>query len=123
MSLVGELTYFLGLQVWQTNSGIFISHAKYAKNLVSKFELGITKHRRTLIGTHDKINKDKAMNGVYPTLYRSMIRSLLYLTVSRSNVCYSVGVCARYQASLNDSHLLVVKKIIKYVSGTVGYGI
>ena len=57
------------------------------------------------------------------TLYRSMIGSLLYLTASRSDVCYSLEVCARYQSSPKDSHLLVVKKIIKYVSGIADYGI
>ena len=56
-------------------------------------------------------------------LYRSMIGSLLYLTANRPNLCYSVGVCARYQASLKDSHLLEVKKIIKYISGTTYYSL
>ena len=64
MSLVGELTYFLCLQVRQTNSGTFISQAKYGRNLVSKFRLGSAKHKRILIGTHKKIARDEAWNGV-----------------------------------------------------------
>ena len=123
MSLVGELTYFLGLQVPKTNSAAFISQANYANNLVNKFRLGTTKHRRTLIGIHDKITKNEAGNSVDPTLYRSMIGSLLYLTISRPDICYSVGVCVRYKASPKDSHLLAIKKIIKYVSRTTNYGI
>ena len=64
LSLVGELTYFLRIQVQQTNSGIFISQEKYAKNLISKFGLGSTKHRWTPIGTHGKIAKDEVGNSV-----------------------------------------------------------
>ena len=63
------------------------------------------------------------MNGVDQTLNRSMIRSLLYLTASHMDLCYSMGVCARYQVSPKESHLLAVKKIIKYVSGTDENGV
>ena len=99
MSLVGELTYFLGLQARQTDFGTFVSQAKYMKNLVGKFELSSAKHIRTPIGTHEKISRDELGNGVYQTLYKSMIRSLLYLITSCPNLCYSMGVYARYQAS------------------------
>ena len=57
------------------------------------------------------------------TLYRSMIVSLLYLTASRPDLAFSVGVCDRFQSYLKQSHLSAVKRIIKYVSGTVEYGI
>ena len=113
----------MDLHVRQANSGVFISQEKYAKNLVCKFGLCTTKHRRTPIGTHDKISKDEVGISIDPTLYRSMIGSLLYMTVSYLDLCYSVGVCTRYQASLEDIHLLPVKKIIKYVSRIVDYGI
>ena len=66
---------------------------------------------------------DEVVNGVYQTLYRSMIGSLLYLTASHPNLCYSMGVYARYQANPKDRHLLLVKKIMKYVSGTIDYGL
>ena len=83
MSLVGEMTYFLGLQVRKTDSKIFISQDKYSKNLVSKFRLDTTKQRRTLVGTHEKITRDETSNEVDQTLYRSMIGSLLCVTASR----------------------------------------
>ena len=123
MRLVKELTYFLSLQVRQTDSGIFISQVKYAKNLLNKFRLGLTKYIRTLIGTHEKIARDEVENGVDQTLYISMIRSLLYLIASCPDLCYSVGVCARYQASPKASQLIAVRKIIKYVSGTTDYNL
>ena len=86
MSLVGEMTYFLGLQVRQTDSKIFISQDKYSKNLVSKFGLDTTKHRKTPVGTHEKITRDETSNEVDQTMYRSMIGSLLYVTASRSDL-------------------------------------
>ncbi|KAL4032372.1 hypothetical protein IC575_005444 [Cucumis melo] len=56
-------------------------------------------------------------------LYRSMIRSLLYLTTSRPDIFYAVGICARFQFDLRASHLAAVKRIIKYVHGTSDFGI
>ena len=123
MSLVGELPYFLGLQVRKTISGTFVSQAKYAKNLVNKFKFDSEKNRKTSIGTHENIIGDEASNGVDQTLYRSMIGSLMYLIGSRPDLCYSVGVYVRYQASPKESHLLAIKKIIKYVSEIAKYGL
>ncbi|CAM8905579.1 unnamed protein product [Rhodiola kirilowii] len=123
MSMVGEMNYFLGLQVIQKEDGIFISQSKYAKNLIKKFELEKASHKRTPSATYLKITKDDAGIKVSQTLYRSMIGSLLYLTASRPNIAYAVGVCARYHANPKESHLLQVKRIIKYVCGTADFGI
>ncbi|CAM8956687.1 unnamed protein product [Rhodiola kirilowii] len=123
MSMVGEMNYFLGLQVIQKDDGIFISQSKYTKNLIKKFDLEKASRKRTPAATHLKITKDDAGTKVDQTLYRSMIGSLLYLTASRPDTAYVVGVCARYQADPKESHLLQVKRIIKYVCGTVDFGI
>ena len=123
MSMVGELNYFLGLQVKQSNDGIFISQSKYAKNLVKKFGMDSAKHLKTPMGTNEKLSKDDNGVPVDPTLYRSMIGSLLYLTASRPDIAFSVGVCARYQANPKESHVGAVKRIIRYVNGTADYGI
>ena len=90
----------------------FGSQTKYAKNLVSKFSLESGKHARTSMSTSLHLSKDSSGTEVDPTLYRRMIGSLLYLTASRPNIAFSVGVCARYQASPKESHLLAVKRII-----------
>ena len=70
-----------------------------------------------------KLTKDESGVSVDATLYRSMIGSLLYLTASRLDICYNVGVCARYQSDPKESHITVVKRIIRYISGTLDYGI
>ena len=58
-----------------------------------------------------------------PTLYRSIIGSLLYLTASKPDIAFSVGVCGRYQAAPKESHLTAVKRIIRYINGTPDYGL
>ena len=123
MSMVGELNYFLGLQVQQRKDGIFISQEKYAKNLVKRFSLDSKKHASTPMSSSVKLSLDLASVEVDPTLYRSMIISLLYLTASKPNIAFSVGVCARFQAAPKESHLIAVKQIISYVNGTSNYGI
>ena len=96
MSMVGELIYFLGLQVKQHANGVFISQSKYARNLVKTFDLKTSKHLKTPISMALKLSKDENGVSVNPTLYRSIIDSLLYLTASHPDISYSVGVCARY---------------------------
>ncbi|KAK2383145.1 putative mitochondrial protein [Trifolium repens] len=123
MSLVGELTYFLGLQIKQMEDTIFISQSKYARNIVKKFGMDNATHKRTPAPTHLKLTKDEKGISVDQSLYRSMIGSLLYLTASRPDITYAVGVCARYQADPKVSHLTQVKRILKYVNGTSEYGI
>jgi len=96
MSLVGELAYFLGLQVKQMEDTIFISQSKYAKNIVKKFDMDNGIHKRTPAATHLKLSKDENCVAVDQSMYKSMIGSLLYLTASRPDITFTVGVCARY---------------------------
>jgi spore germination protein GerM len=123
MSMIGELNYFLGLQVKQTTEGIFISQSKYAKDLVKRFGLDGKSRARTPMSTSVKISSDLSGKPVDPSLCKSMMGSLLYLTASRPDITFSVGVCARFQANPKESHLTAVKSIIKYVNYTLPYGI
>ena len=94
ISMVGELTFFLGLQVKQRKEDILISQEIYARNIVKKFGLNSTKHASTPMSSSMKLNVDSSRVEVSPTLYRSIIGSLLYLTASRPDIAFSVGVCA-----------------------------
>ena len=123
MSMIGELTHFLGLQICQQDSGIFLSQSKYAKNLVKKFGLESASSIRTPMSPNVKLTVDLLGKSVDPSLYRSMIGSLLYLTASRPDISYSVGVCARYQANPKESHMITLKRIIKYVKTTAKFGV
>ena len=121
MSMVGELSYVLGLQIKQMETEIFISQSKYAKGLVKKFGLESSKHSTTPMSTTTKLSKDESGKDVDQTLFRSMIGSLLYLTASRPDIAFSVGICARYQSCPKESHMAAVKRIIKYVNGALGF--
>ena len=123
MSIIGELTHFLGLQIRQQDSGIFLSQSKYAKNLVKKFGLESASSVRTPMSPNVKLTVDLLDKSVDPSLYRSMIGSLLYLIANRPDISYSVGVCARYQANPKESHMTALKRIIKYVKTTTEFGV
>ena len=79
---------------------------------MKKFGLESTDHMKTPIGINLKLTKDESSFNVDPTLYKSVIGSLLYLTANCPNICYGVGVCARYQPKPKKSHLAIVKRII-----------
>ena len=96
MSMIGELNHFLGLQICQQESGLFLSQSKYAKNLVKKFGMKSASSIRTPISPNVKLIVDLLGKSVDSFLYRSMIGSLLYCITSRPDISYSVGVCARY---------------------------
>nr|XP_023878272.1 uncharacterized protein LOC111990720 [Quercus suber] len=123
MSMVGELTYFLGLQVKQTDFGIYINQAKYARNLIKRFGLDKAAHVKIPMAVNAKLSNNPSSESVDVILYRSMIGCLLYLTVSRPDIAFSIGVCSRFQYNPKVSHLNAVKRIIKYVSETCNYGL
>ena len=106
MSMIGELNHFLGLQIHQQELGIFTSQSKYAKNLVKKFGLESTSSVKTPMILNVKLTIDLLGKSVDSSLQRSMIGSFLYLTTSRPDISYSVGVCARYQANPKESHMV-----------------
>ncbi|KAG9446266.1 hypothetical protein H6P81_012394 [Aristolochia fimbriata] len=88
-----------------------------------KFGLEDAKDMRTPMSTTDRIGKDNGGTPTDPTLYRSMIGSLLYLTTNRPDISYNVGMCARFQSCPKESHVKSVKRIIRYVKSTVNLGI
>ncbi|KAL0556840.1 hypothetical protein IC582_005357 [Cucumis melo] len=123
MSMVGELSFFLGFQIKQEEIGIFFSQEKYAKNLISKFGMDKAKPKRTPAATHLKMTKDTTGEKVDTNLYRNIIGSSLYLTASKPDIAFVIGVCARYQADPRTSHLHSAKRILKYISDMFNYGL
>ena len=121
--MVSGLNFSLELQIRQLKDDIFLSQSKYVRELVKKFGLKSTKHSRTIMSTTTKFCKDTSGKYVAQKLYRSIIRSLLYLIVSRPNISFSVDTYARYQENSKESHLTIVKRIICYISGTLSYGL
>ncbi|GJT44103.1 ribonuclease H-like domain-containing protein [Tanacetum coccineum] len=119
---MGELTFFLGLQVKQKEDGIFISQDKYVTEILKKFGFTDVKTANTLMETHKPLLKDADGEDVDEHLYRSMIGSLMYLTSSRPNIMFAVCACARYQVNPKVSHLHAVKRIFRYLKGQLKLG-
>ncbi|GJU55391.1 putative ribonuclease H-like domain-containing protein [Tanacetum coccineum] len=123
MSSMGELTFFLGLQVKQKEDGIFISQDKYVIEILKKFDFTDVKTSSTPMETQKLLLKDEDGEEVDVHLYRSMIGSLMYLTSSRPDIMFAVCACARYQVNPKISHLHAVKKIFRYLKGQSKLGL
>ena len=123
MSMMGELNYFLGLQIKQGKDGTFINQAKYTKELIKKFKMENAKPYNTPMSSSIKLDKDEKGKNVDEKLYRGMIGSLLYLTASRPDIMFSVCLCARYQSCPKESHLSAVKWILRYLLDTIELGL
>ena len=95
-----------------------IHQQKYAKELIKKFKMEESKEIDIPIATATKLDIDEPGSSVDQKLYRGMIGSLLYLTASRPDIVFSVGLCARFQANPKESHMTTVKRILRYLKGT-----
>nr|GEU49820.1 uncharacterized mitochondrial protein AtMg00810-like [Tanacetum cinerariifolium] len=122
MSSMWELTFFLGLQVTQKEDGIFISQDKYVHEILKKFNYSDMKSTSTRVDLEKPLVRYGDTNDVDVHLYRSIIGSLMYLTAYRPNIMFVVCACARFQFTLKTSHLLVVKRIFRYLKGKLTLG-
>ncbi|GKA49866.1 putative ribonuclease H-like domain-containing protein [Tanacetum coccineum] len=123
MSSMGELTFFLGLQVQQKKDGIFISQDKYVAGILKKFDFATVKTASTPMEPNKALIKDEEADSVDVHLYRSMIGSLMYLTASRPDIMFVVCACARFQVTPKMSHLHAVKRIFRYLKGQPKLGL
>ena len=123
MSMIGELSFFLGLQITQSAEGLFLSQEKYLKEILKRFQMEDSSPVSTPMIVGCKLSKDDISPDVEQRTYRSMIGSLLYITASRLNIMQVVCMVGRFQSAPKHSHLVVVKRIFKYLKGTMKYGI
>nr|GFC06733.1 uncharacterized mitochondrial protein AtMg00810-like [Tanacetum cinerariifolium] len=121
--LCGEMTFFFGLQVNQSPSGIFINQSKYVHEILKKYGLNTSDIIGTPMDIKDKLNLNQIETPVDATKYHSMIGALMYLTSSRPDIVHATCVCARYQAHPTEKHLKEVKRIFRYLWGTVNMGL
>ncbi|GJU71380.1 putative ribonuclease H-like domain-containing protein, partial [Tanacetum coccineum] len=123
MSAMGELTFFLGLQVQQRPDGIFINQDKYVQEILKKFDLDCVRTATTPYEAPKPKSKNEPDSPVNVHLYRSMIGSLMYLTASRPDIMFAVSACSRNQVTPTSSNLEAVKKIFKYLKGQPKLGL
>ncbi|WVZ89771.1 hypothetical protein U9M48_036135 [Paspalum notatum var. saurae] len=123
MSLMGELQFFLGLQIKQGLEGTFVHQAKYTRDILKKFNMGDSKPMTTPMSTNTALDADEDGEAVDQKEFRWMIGSLLYLTATRLDIQFVVCLCARYQASPRISHRQAVKRIFRYLKFTPELGL
>ena len=95
---------------------------KYVKDLLKRFDIDDSKTKSTSMSTTIKLDKDEKGKEVDIKINRDMIDSLLYLTVSKPDIMFSIYLCARFQSCPKESHLLAVKRIFRYLSGSIDLG-
>ncbi|GJT55350.1 retrovirus-related pol polyprotein from transposon TNT 1-94 [Tanacetum coccineum] len=111
MSMMGKLSFFLGLQISQSLRGMFLNQSKYASESLKKYGTETCEPADTPMVEKSKLDEDPQGKAVDPTRYRGMIGTLMYLTSSRPDLVFAVCMCARYQAKPTEKHLHAVKRI------------
>nr|GFC37365.1 putative ribonuclease H-like domain-containing protein [Tanacetum cinerariifolium] len=117
MSVMGELNFFLGLQVLQKEDGIFLSQDKYIRDILKKYGFSDVRSSNTPMDKENPWGKDGTGKDVELHLYRSMIGSLMYLTASRPDIMFAVRTCPRHQVTPKECHLHAFKRIFRHLKG------
>nr|GEU98581.1 hypothetical protein [Tanacetum cinerariifolium] len=117
-------TAFLnGLQIFHSPRGIFLNQSKYALESLKKYGMESCEPVDTAMVENSKLDKDTQGKAIDPTYYRGMVGTLMYLTSSRPDLIYDVCMCARYHARPTEKHLHAVKRIFRYLKGTINQGL
>nr|GEV10187.1 retrovirus-related Pol polyprotein from transposon TNT 1-94 [Tanacetum cinerariifolium] len=123
MSMMGKISFFLGLQISQSPRSIFINQSKYALESLKKYGFESCDPVDNPMVEKSKLDEDKEGKAIDPSHYRGMIGTLLYLTASRPDLQFAICMCARYQARPTEKHIHLVKRIFRYLRGTVNRGL
>jgi hypothetical protein len=122
MKDLGLMHYFLGLEVWQRPSEIFLSQGKYTVEILQRFEMDC-KSMATPMMINLKLLSDSSSDLVDPRMYRQLIGSLMYLVNIRSDICFLVNTLSRYMVEPRHLHWMETKHILRYLPDTIGYGL
>ncbi|CAL9007551.1 unnamed protein product [Prunus brigantina] len=124
MKDMAKLAYFLGLQVsYDSTGGIFVHQTKYAQELLNKAGMTNCKACPTPCKPHNQVLRTEGQPLTDPTLYRSLVGALQYLTFTRPDLSYSVNTVCQYMTTPTEAHFDLVKRILRYIQGTIQYGI
>ena len=116
MKDLGMMHYFLGMEVWQNANEISLGQGKYAVEILKRFGMMDCKAMTTPMASNLKLLSDASSESVDATMYHRMIGPLMYLMNTRPNICFVVN-------TLRHVHLMVAKHAMRYLKGTVNYGI
>ncbi|OIT04124.1 retrovirus-related pol polyprotein from transposon tnt 1-94, partial [Nicotiana attenuata] len=123
MTDVGLMSYYLGLEVKQTEDGIFISQESYTKEILKKFNMLDCNPVNTPMESGTKLSKFDEGEKMDPTFFKSLVGSLRYLTCTRPDILFAVGVVRRFMEASTSTHLKVTRRILRYLKGTIDFGL
>ena len=123
MTDIGLMSYYLDIEVKKEDKGIQITQEGYAKEVLKKFKMDDSNPVGTLMECRIKLSKHEEGNNVDPTLYKSLVGSLCYLTCTRLDILYVVGVVNWYMENPTTTHLKTTKRILRYLKGTIEFGL
>ena len=122
MKDLGIMHYFLGMEVWQNANEIFLGQGKYAVNILKKFIILDHKAITTPMASNLKLLCNASLETVDATMYCQMTGSLMYLKNTRPDICFAVNTLSEFLMDLRHAHL-VEKHAVRYLKGTVEYGL
>ncbi|RVW99438.1 putative mitochondrial protein [Vitis vinifera] len=120
---LGDMSYFLGMEVHQNQHEIFIYKQKHAKEILKKFKMEECKPTTTPMNQKEKFCKEDGAEKINEELYKSMIGCLMYLTTTRPDIVHVVNLLSRFMHCANEIHLQAAKDIMRYINGTIDFGI
>lgn len=123
MTDLGPLTYFLGIAVQRHSKGLFLCQKKYAEAIIERAGMTTCNSVSTPVDTKAKLSAYAGELAEDPTLYRSLAGALQYLTFTRPDISYAVQQICLYMHAPRQPHFNALKRIIRYIQGTVDYGI
>uniref|UniRef100_A0A803N712 Reverse transcriptase Ty1/copia-type domain-containing protein n=1 Tax=Chenopodium quinoa TaxID=63459 RepID=A0A803N712_CHEQI len=123
MKDLGALRYFLGLEIDQTNRGIFVSQRKYSTDLLKDQGMLDVKPLKLPMDTHLKLTAEKGTLLPSPVIYQKLLGKLIYLTVTRPDIAFSVQLLSQYMHAPTSTHMQAAKRLLRYLAGTKSQGI
>ena len=123
MKYLGMMHYFLGMEVWQSEYGIFLRQGKYAVEILKRFRMLDCKDMATPMESNLKLLSDASSEKVDATMYCQMIGSLMYLTNTRPYICFAVNTLSQFLTDSRHVHLIAANHVLRDLKGTVDYGL
>lgn len=122
LKTLGSVNYFLGFEAFRNSIGIYLTQAKYTMDLLKKADMYDCKPCATLTTSAFSLTNDGEVFS-NPSLYRTLIGSLQYLTYTRPDIAFVVNRLSQFLASLKVQHWVACKRLLRYLKGMVGYGL
>jgi hypothetical protein len=123
MKDLGPMHYFLGLEIWQSSEKIFLNQGKYVVEILKRFDMLEYKSMNTPMEMSLKLLVDTSSKLVDDTLYRHIIGSLMYMKNTRPDICFVVNTLSQYLVEPRHVHLVVANHVMRYLKGTLDYGL